>query len=106
MKLIAHKDRIAKYVRSDAEAMEKLFEPAPEQCRTGPSMPPYAEAKQKKVMFLYGMNCILIDNILSTSNEGITNVKKKETYSSIVNRLIEHALKTDPDLFFIDKEGD
>jgi len=106
MKPKTHKDRIARYVRSDAEAMEKLFEPAPEQYRTGPSMPPYAEAKQKKVMFLYGMNCILIDKILAISNVGITNVKKKETYSSVVNRLIEHALNDNPDLFFKDKESD
>ncbi len=103
-----HKENVAEFVHSDEDLLNKLFEPAPEETeeiRTGPITPPFAEGKQKSIIYLSGINLILIDKMMRLANEGIKTKKKgKETKSSIINRVIENTFKNDPDAFLPKKE--
>lgn len=100
-----HKERVAELVHTDEDLITKLFEPAPKVIRTGPSKLPYAEGKQKSIIYLSGTNLILLDKMLRLANQGImTKRKGKETKSSILNRIFEEYFEINPDAFIPEKD--
>ncbi len=100
-----HKERVAEFIHSDEDLLNKLFEPAPVVIRTGPSKPSFGDGKQKSIIYLSGTNVILLDKMMLIANEGIKTKKKgKETKSSIINRIIENSFKTDPESFIPKKD--
>lgn len=100
-----HKERIAEFIYLDENLLAQLFEPGPNEFRTGPSTPAFAEKKQKSIIYLTGANLILLDKIMSLANKGIkTERKGKETKSSILNRIIENCFKNNPEAFMPKKD--
>lgn len=86
-----HKTKVSRMVKDDPELLDLLNSVHEPQFRSGPATPAYAERKHKHVVYLSGVNEILLKKMVQ--DEQKADSCTKVTKSVIVNHMIEYFLE-------------
>lgn len=94
MKKKSHKDTVVNLVKKEPDLLKMLLEETEPQYRTGPVTPDFADKKHKTVVYLSGVNVILLKKMVQDSKKN--NEFTKVTKSVILNRMMEYYLESHP----------